>query len=146
MTPLVLGGGIAISAAVAILNHQRRVLRSGDPIVLTVEEGSGEIVLYDINDLIRDQLQKSNTESLRVRDLANTRNSQTTKSINDNMTNTINVNNNKIQAVSPRYTMSNVYDDPVNRANGVFEDRKRALGTYCHRNDRCKKGGRRRGH
>lgn len=140
MSPLLLGGGIAISAAVAILNHQRRVLRSGNPIVLTVEEGSLEIVLYDINNLIRDQLQKSNAESRRVRDLANTRNSRTTKSINDDMANTINVNNNKIQAVSPRYAMSKVYDDPVDRANGVFEDRKDELGTYCHKNSRCKKG------
>ena len=144
MSPFLLGGGITISAAVAILNHQRRVLRSGDPIVLTVEEGSGEIVLYDINDLISDQLKKSNAESLRVRDLANTRNAQTTKSINDNMASTINANNNKIQAVSPRYSMAKVYNDPVNRANGVFEDRKRALGTYCHKNSRCTSG--RRGH
>lgn len=144
MSPILLGGGIAISAAVAILNHQRRVIQGGDPIVLTVDEGTLEIVLYDINDLIRDQLQRSNAESLRVRDAANTRNTQTTTSINDNMTNTINANNNKIQAVSPAYSMSKVYNDPVNRANGVFDGRKDELGKYCHKNSRCKKG--RRGH
>lgn len=146
MSPILLGGCIAVSAAVALMDHQRRVIRSGDPIVMMVEEGTLEIMLYDINDLIRDQLQQSNIAMSNVRDLANTRNTQTTKSINDNMTNTINANNNNIQAVSSRYSMSKVYNDSVNRANGVFEDRKRALGQYCHRNSRCKKGRGRRGH
>lgn len=146
MSPILLGGCIAVSAAVALMDHQRRVVQDGDPIVMTVEEGTREIMLYSINDLIRDQLEKSNVEMLRVRDSANLRNTQITKSIKDSMTNTINANNNKIQAIPSRYSMSRVYHDPVNRANGVFEDRKRELGKYCHRNDRCKKGGRRRGH
>ena len=139
MSPIILGGCIAVSAAVALMDHQRRVIQSGDPIVMTVEEGTLEIKLYDINDLIRDQLEKLNVAMLNLKDSANTRNTQMITSINERMTNTINENNKQIKAVSSGYPMSKVFN-AVHTANAVFEDRKRALGNYCHKNSLCRIG------
>jgi hypothetical protein len=125
--PILLGGGLVISAAIALVDLQRRGIRGEDPIVLTVEEGTLEIMLYDVNDLIRDQVQKSNTEMSKVRKAAKIRNTQTTTSIEDNMTTTISENNDKVSAVSEDHRMNMVYDGTVNRAQVLFQNRKRDI-------------------
>ena len=142
MSPIVLGGGIALSAlaAAVVMTKRQGIVQRNDAIVLTVDD-SNEIILYDINDVIRQALDESKTAMTNLHTTTTSRDNEVKKMINDQFTSTNALNKSKIQPVHGGYSMSKVYDETVNRANAAFEDRKRALGNYCHKGSRCRKRG-----
>tara|TARA_X000000368_G_scaffold385977_1_gene345673 strand:+ start:352 stop:789 length:438 start_codon:yes stop_codon:yes gene_type:complete len=141
MSPILLGGGIAISAAVAavVMTRRQKIIQRKDAIVLTVDD-SNEIILYNINDLIRQALDDSKTAMTNLRTTITTRDGEFMNMINEQFTSTNESIKSRIQPVHGGFPMSKVYDETVKHADAVFEDRKRELGKYCRNGTRfCNK-------
>jgi len=140
MSPILLGGGIALSAlaAAVVMTKRQGIVQREDAIVLTVDD-TNEIILYNINDVIRQALDESKTATTNLHTTTTSRDNEVKKMIQDQFTSTFALNKSKIQSVHGGYSMSKVHDETVNRANAVFEDRKRALGNYCRKGSRCRK-------